>query len=93
MIIVGLSVDFVLVIVTGKQKFPFKCFWHNFLFTSLGVPNVKYVHVKQTLSRSYSKQEWLCIVIGTGLHVLEDSGTLLLSKPFICLRTFLFFSP
>ena len=41
MIIVGLSVDFVLVIVTGKRIFPFTFFWHNFLFTSLGVRNVK----------------------------------------------------
>ena len=32
-------------------------------------------------------------VIGTSLHILEDSGTPLLSKLFICLRTFLFFSP
>ena len=41
MIIVGLSVDFVLVIVTGKRKFHITLFWHNFVFTSLGVHNVK----------------------------------------------------
>ena len=41
MIIVGLSVDFVLVIVTGKRRFHFTFFWYHFVFTSLGVRNVK----------------------------------------------------
>ena len=35
----------------------------------------------------------VALQLATSLNILEDSETLLLSKPFICLQTFLFFSP
>ena len=34
----------------------------------------------------------VALLLATSLHILEGSGTLLLSKLFLCLRTFLFFS-
>ena len=48
---------------TTKRRFFFTLFWQDFLFTSLGVRNVK-IRPCETNTKpfvtSYSKQEWFC---------------------------------
>ena len=71
MIIVGLSVDFVLVIVTGKRRFPFTFFWHHFVFTSLGVHNVKILPCKLNKHKAVPIRNKSGFVIGDSLHILK----------------------